>query len=173
MKPTSATPTQQQQADASRYAHLLDWGTRVGLVTLVLSFAAYLFGILQPHVPLDQLPTLWNLPVSTYLQRTNTPTGWGWLALANKGDLVNHIGISLLMGCSVPALLQTEAGVPVHLATAHAGDAALFELQLVCEKAVITMEDGGLQWRLRRVVTARTSPVTACWTPVNGKKANI
>ena len=53
---------------------------------------------------------------------------------------------------TVPALLQTETGVPVHLATAHAGDAALFELQLVCEKAVITMEDGGLQWRLRRVV---------------------
>ena len=53
---------------------------------------------------------------------------------------------------TVPALLQTEAGVPVHLSTAHAGDAALFELQLVCEKAVITMEDGGLQWRLRRVV---------------------
>ena len=52
---------------------------------------------------------------------------------------------------TVPALLQTETGVPVHLNTAHAGDGALFELQLVCEKAVITMEDGGLQWRLRRV----------------------
>ena len=55
---------------------------------------------------------------------------------------------------TVPALLQTEAGVPVHLATAHAGDAALFELQLVCEKAVITMEDGGLRWRVRRVVNS-------------------
>jgi hypothetical protein len=42
--------------------------------------------------------------------------------------------------------------VPVHLATAHAGDLALFELQLVCEKAVITMHDGGLQWRVRRVI---------------------
>ena len=131
MKPTSATPTQQQQADASRYAHLLDWGTRVGLVTLVLSFAAYLFGILQPHVPLDQLPTLWNLPVSTYLQRTNTPTGWGWLALANKGDLVNHIGISLLMGCSVPALLGL---IPLYLKRrdyAYAGICALIVMVLV------------------------------------------
>ena len=131
MKPTSATPTQQQQADASRYAHLLDWGTRVGLVTLVLSFAAYLFGILQPHVPLDQLPTLWNLPVSTYLQRTNTPTGWGWLALANKGDLVNHIGISLLMGCSVPALLGL---IPPYLKRrdyAYAGICSLIVMVLV------------------------------------------
>lgn len=55
---------------------------------------------------------------------------------------------------TVPALLQTETGVPVHLATAHAGDAALFELQLVCEKAVITMENGGLQWRVRRVINS-------------------
>ena len=131
MKPTSATPTQQQQADASRYAYLLDWGTRVGLVTLVLSFAAYLLGLLQPHVPLDQLPTLWNLPVSTYLQRTNTPTGWGWLALANKGDMVNHIGISLLMGCSVPALLGL---IPLYLKRrdyAYAGICALIVLVLV------------------------------------------
>ena len=131
MKPTSATPTQQQQADASRYADLLDWGTRVGLVTLVLSFAAYLFGLLQPHVPLEQLPTLWNLPVSTYLQRTNTPTGWGWLALANKGDMVNHIGISLLMGCSVPALLGL---IPLYLKRrdyAYAGICALIVLVLV------------------------------------------
>ena len=52
---------------------------------------------------------------------------------------------------TVPALLQTETGVPVHLSTAHAGDAAVFELQLVCEKAVITMEDGGQLWRVRRV----------------------
>ena len=131
MKPISATPTQQQQADASRYAYLLDWGTRVGLVTLVLSFAAYLLGLLQPHVPLDQLPTLWNLPVSTYLQRTNTPTGWGWLALANKGDMVNHIGISLLMGCSVPALLGL---IPLYLKRrdyAYAGICALIVLVLV------------------------------------------
>lgn len=59
---------------------------------------------------------------------------------------------------TVPALLHTEAGVPVHLATAHAGDCALFELQLVTERGVITMEDGGLNWRVRRVVD---SPVFA------------
>ena len=45
----------QQQAEASRYA-LLDWGTRIGLLALVISFAAYLFGWLKPHVPLEQPP---------------------------------------------------------------------------------------------------------------------
>ncbi len=55
---------------------------------------------------------------------------------------------------TVPAMLQTESGVPVHLTTAHAGDAAVFELQLVCEKGVITMQDGGLSWLVRRVINS-------------------
>jgi predicted dehydrogenase len=53
---------------------------------------------------------------------------------------------------TVPALLQTASGVPVHLNTAHAADAAIFELQLITATAVIVMEDGGLQWRVRRVI---------------------
>jgi len=51
---------------------------------------------------------------------------------------------------TVPALLRTAAGVPVHLTTAHAADYALFELTLVTARATITMEDGGLGWRVRQ-----------------------
>ncbi len=94
-----------QQVEAQRYAHLLDWGARIGVLALVLSFAAYVFGVLPPHVPLEQLPSVWNLPVGAYLQQTATPTGWGWLALAHKGDLSGLIGISILAGCSLPPLL--------------------------------------------------------------------
>lgn len=103
---------QDQRAEASRYAFLLDWGTRLGLLALVFSFAGYIFGWLAPHVPLEQLPHVWNLPVERYLQQTGTPTGWGWLALAVKGDLSNLIGISLLAGCSLPALLGL---IPLYL----------------------------------------------------------
>lgn len=117
MNTTSATNAQQQQqqqqqAEASCYALLLDWGSRVGVLALLLSFAAYLFGILTPHVALEQLPSVWNLPLSAYLESTGTPTGWGWLALAHRGDLSNLIGISLLAGCSLPALLGL---IPLYL----------------------------------------------------------
>ena len=112
MNSTGATNTQQQQAEAARYAFLLDWGARVGVLALLVSFAAYLFGLLTPHVALQQLPNLWNLPVSDYLQRTATPSGWGWLALTHKGDLSNLIGISLLAGCSLPPLLGL---IPLYL----------------------------------------------------------
>ncbi|MEO8545553.1 MAG: hypothetical protein ABI434_18370 [Burkholderiaceae bacterium] len=99
----SAAPT--QQAEALRYARLLNWGTWVGIAALACSFTAYIFGLLPPHVLLDRLPGVWNQPVATYLQLTNTPTGWGWLALAQKGDFGNMIGIALLAGCSIPPLL--------------------------------------------------------------------
>ena len=53
---------------------------------------------------------------------------------------------------TVPALLRTDAGAPVHLNTAHAADCAIFELQIITANAVIAMEDGGQQWRVRRVI---------------------
>jgi hypothetical protein len=112
MNTPNPTNAQLQQAEASRYAMLLDWGTRVGVLTLLISFAAYLFGLLPPHVPLAQLPSVWSLPVDTYLQRTGTPTGWGWLALAHKGDMSNLIGIALLAGCSLAPLLGL---IPLYL----------------------------------------------------------
>ena len=104
MKGTSVNADLQKE-EALRYANLLELGTRIGVIALVLSFAAYMTGILQPHVPLDQLPSLWNLPVKTYLEKTATPTGWGWVALAHKGDLSGFIGIAILSGCSLLPLL--------------------------------------------------------------------
>lgn len=104
--------TQLQKAEAHRYAILLDWGTRVGLVVLVLGFAAYVFGLATPHVPLDQLPQLWNQPVAIYLQKTGTPTGWGWLVHAGKGDMFNLVGIAILAGCSLPPLFGL---IPLYL----------------------------------------------------------
>ena len=127
----NTTNTQEQQAEASRYAHLLGGGTRVGVVALLLSFAAYVFGMLPPHVPLEQLPAVWSLPVGEYLKRTNSPTGWGWLALVHKGDFSNLVGISLLAGCSLPALLGL---IPLYLNRRdriYAGICAVVALVLV------------------------------------------
>ena len=103
---------QQQQLEALRYAYLLDWGARLGVIALIASFAAYVFGVLPPFVPLAQLPHVWNQPVAAYLQQTATPTGWGWLALAHKGDLSGLLGISILAGCSIPPLLSL---IPLYL----------------------------------------------------------
>lgn len=105
-------PLTPQQEEAKLYARLLAWGTTASLIMLVLSFVAYLTGLMPAHVAPQQLPNVWTLPVSDYLQRTATPTGWHWLTLVGKGDLSNLVGIALLAGCSLPPLLGL---IPLYL----------------------------------------------------------
>jgi len=92
-------------AEQQRYATLLSWGARSGLALLAVSFLVYIFGGLPAHVPLDQLPQVWNLPVEAYLEQTQTPTGWHWLDLISFGDFASLIGITVLSGCSLICLL--------------------------------------------------------------------
>ena len=137
----AAAPASQQSAEQLRYAALLDICTRVGLVVLVLSFAAYATGLLQPQVPLQQLPKLWSQPVGSYLAQTQMPTGWGWLALVftaqPRGDVVGLLGIVILAGCSVLCVL---ALVPHYL---RRGDKAYVALCLA-EVAVVLLAASGL-----------------------------
>lgn len=53
---------------------------------------------------------------------------------------------------TIPALLAGLGDINVQLACGYARDFSLFELQIVTEKGVICMEDGGLNWRIRHVV---------------------
>lgn len=53
---------------------------------------------------------------------------------------------------AIPALLECTNNINVQLACGHAQDFSLFELQIVTEKGVICMEDGGLNWRIRRAI---------------------
>lgn len=57
---------------------------------------------------------------------------------------------------AVPVWLEGPQGLPVHLVCGHAEDYALFELQMVFSRGVLSMEDGGLFWRERRAVTSET-----------------
>jgi len=59
---------------------------------------------------------------------------------------------------SVDACLKTVDGVPVQLNLAHAQDYALFEMQIVTEKGVIAMEDGGARWRFRTAAPSAQLP---------------
>ena len=57
---------------------------------------------------------------------------------------------------TIPVWLESEQGIPILLACAHAVDYAFFELQFVFSKGVLTMEDGGLFWRERRIIDSDT-----------------
>lgn len=118
------------------YASLLTWGTRLGLFVLVASFAAYVLGLADAHVPVSRLPEVWQHPVGRYLELTQSPTGWGWLALVHKGDVAGLAGIAILAGCSLVGLL---ALVPLYL---RRGDKAYAALCLA-EVAVVLLAASG------------------------------
>ncbi|MEQ1805192.1 MAG: hypothetical protein ABL900_07415 [Burkholderiaceae bacterium] len=87
-----------------RYARLLEWGTRIGLVLLLLSFAGYISGVLPAQVAPQDLPQLWNKPLQRYLDLTGVGTGWSWLGQLQHGDVLGLAGIAVLAGCSGVAL---------------------------------------------------------------------
>jgi predicted dehydrogenase len=56
---------------------------------------------------------------------------------------------------TVPVLMHTTQGLPVHLTVGHAADFSLFELQIVAEKEVIVMKDGGSYWLQQSPVASK------------------
>ena len=126
----------EQPVEQLLYARLLDWGARAGLLVLVLSFTAYMLGLAESHVPMRQLPELWEHPVGRYLELTQSPTGWGWLALVHRGDVTGLVGIAILAGCSLVCLL---ALVPLYW---RRGDRAFVAL-CMAEVAVVLLAASG------------------------------
>jgi phosphoglycerol transferase MdoB-like AlkP superfamily enzyme len=88
------------------YAKILDLGMKAGLLLLIISFSLYVFGILTPHIPLEDLPKYWKLPVNEYLKQTGIHTGWSWLHLLGQGDFLNFVGIAFLAGVSIICYLR-------------------------------------------------------------------
>jgi hypothetical protein len=83
------------------YAKLLDLGMKLGLLTLIITFFIYIFGIFSPYIPVEELPKYWKLPVKEYLKITGIHAGWSWLGLVGKGDFLNFIPIVFLAGVTI------------------------------------------------------------------------
>ncbi|KUG28926.1 hypothetical protein ASZ90_001194 [hydrocarbon metagenome] len=99
-----ATPKEQV-----RYANMLFYGCWGGLALMAITYLIYVFGVFEPHVPMDTVIQLWSKPVRDYLTVGQVPVGWGWATLLNKGDFLNFLGIALLAGmtlvCYIPLVV--------------------------------------------------------------------
>jgi hypothetical protein len=78
------------------YARWLDWGTRISLAVLVAAFLAYVLGVTPAALPLAEVPRFWGLPLERYLALSGAPSGWGWLAMLDKGEYQSMVGVALL-----------------------------------------------------------------------------
>lgn len=124
-------------AEQGRYAAWLDAASKLGLLMLACGFVAYVFGLLPPHIPLDQLPALWGHPAHVFREHTGSPVGWGWLDLVHKGDIANLLGIAILAGSSLFCLL---AVIPLYLRRGDSIYVAVCSLQA----AVLVLAASGL-----------------------------
>jgi predicted dehydrogenase len=55
---------------------------------------------------------------------------------------------------TVPAWLVEPSGAPIYLTCGHAADYSIFELNLVFADGTVAIEDGGENWRVRRVIAS-------------------
>jgi hypothetical protein len=110
------------------YARWLEWGTRVGLWLLIVAFAAYVFGVIEPHVELSRLPALWGLPAERYQAMAGAPGGWGWLGFLDKGDHLNLLAVAFLSLITVACYLRI---LPIHFRRGKRLLAAMILLQIV------------------------------------------
>jgi hypothetical protein len=78
------------------YAQVLDLGMKLGLLLLVVTFVLYVTGLVSPHIPVEELPRYWSLPVKEYLAVTGIHGGWSWMGMLGKGDFLNFLGIAFL-----------------------------------------------------------------------------
>jgi hypothetical protein len=83
-------------SEQALYARWLEWGARFGLCLLIGCFLLYVLGVVEPWVPLHQLPHLWTLPVDRYLAQTGAPSGWGWLRLLERSDYLSFLAVAVL-----------------------------------------------------------------------------
>jgi hypothetical protein len=83
--------------DQLAYADLLDVGVTIGRFVLGGMFIIYVFGFVEPKVPLSELPYYWSIPADQYSLLVGVGTGWSWLKLVGYGDYMNFLGIAFLV----------------------------------------------------------------------------
>ncbi|MEW6416786.1 MAG: hypothetical protein AB1480_01535 [Nitrospirota bacterium] len=83
------------------YANILNIGMYLGLILIVVTFIIYMLGILPSFISPQEIPNYWTMKSGDFIHNLGAPTGWGWLAMAGKGDYLNFVGIALLAGLTV------------------------------------------------------------------------
>jgi len=94
-----------EQVVQELYARWLGAATGTAFAAALVAFVLYAGGVLPSFVPLEALPTLWQLPVGEYLARTGAPVGWGWLRLLPDADYLSLGCVALIASVTLVCYL--------------------------------------------------------------------
>ncbi|MHB8789000.1 MAG: DUF1634 domain-containing protein [Desulfobulbaceae bacterium] len=144
------------------YANILEKGMLVGLGLMFITFSLYVFGIMKPVVPVDEIASYWSMPVTNhaakeghaavggylqaindnFLHQENLPNGWAWLKLIKYGDFLNFIPIVILSGVTILCYIVIIPGLFARKDTAMGVIAILTALILILAASGI-LKTGG------------------------------
>lgn len=88
------------------YANILNIGMYLGLAIIIVTFLIYMLDILPSFISPQDIPQYWTMKSGDFIHSFHAPTGWDWLAMINKGDYLNLIGIALLAGLTILCYLS-------------------------------------------------------------------
>ena len=92
------------------YAIIIYHISNLGLLALIMGFILYIFGVLTPLVPLEEMPKYWSLSLTQFLEKTGAPTGWRWTSMLGYGDVIPFLGVTILasvtFGCFLALLFS-------------------------------------------------------------------
>jgi hypothetical protein len=139
--PVSTSATEEQIL----YANILEKGMYFGLLLMFVTFALYVFGIIEPAIPLSEISSYWRQDVHSYLEEINhnylhlenLPTGWAWMALIGKSDFLNFIPIAILSGVTIICYAAIVPGL------FKRGDKA-YAIMAIAEAAILTLAASGI-----------------------------
>ncbi len=95
----------QARAEQIIYAGILEKGMLIGLAILLVTYAIYVFGIVDPYLPLAEVPNYWGLSSDKYLEQADIHAGWAWVSMLKYADFLNFIGIAMLSGVTIVCFL--------------------------------------------------------------------
>ena len=128
------------EQEQSLYARVLERWTLASAGLLLLSFAVYALGLVDPHVALERLPRLWSQPLEKYLALSGTHPGWAAVDRMGRSDALNVFCVGLLSSAPAISLLVLLPGLLRRRDWAH----ALFCIGLV---AVLALAAAGVPAR--------------------------
>lgn len=87
------------------YAKIVSAGVKIGFICLVTTFTLYMLKIPAPEIPTSEMIEHLSKPAEEYSQAADIPQKWGWVKLLPASDFLNYIGIIILTGLTIVALL--------------------------------------------------------------------
>lgn len=117
---THTDPDLRPMPEQITYANILFYGAWLGIFLMLITYGLYVLGVMTPHVDVHVVAQNWHLGVQDYLHVTDSPHGWGWVALMGYGDFINFAGMALLAVLTIICYLVLLPGYLRRKDTAYA-----------------------------------------------------